>query len=64
MDTNLFPGERIAVNIEYRHNDEIHLVQHLSHTWVSSIFWDDLQTKMNQVFHTEHTIHFSRISSK
>ena len=63
MDTHCFPSVHITINIQHRHDNEIHLVQHLCHAWVFSIFWDNLKMNKDTLSHNTQ-IRLSRTAAK
>ena len=63
MDTHCFPSVHITINIQHRHDNEIHLVQHLCHAWVFSIFWDNLKMNKDTLLHNTQ-ICLSRTAAK
>lgn len=63
IETHRLPSVLIAINIQHRHDNEIHLVQHLCHAWVFSIFCYNL--KMNHGTLSQKTqIPLSRTTTK
>ena len=63
IETHRLPSVHIAINIQHRHDNEIHLVQHLCHAWFFSIFCYNLKMNHGTLSHNTQ-IPLSRTATK